>query len=145
MRSEAILMRKFWSNRDIKQTLEKGWRAEEGMKDFLESVKCRRVILDKEMDGRVDRRGCEMGEERCDICRGAPRGEKRRRIVSHEMGRGGRTREDVDDESRVQSRFDSDETGSGFGNYKTGLGFEDYEPGSGFGVFDSASATKGQR
>ena len=57
---------------------------------------------------------------------------RRRRIESHEMDRGGRTREDVDDESRVQSRFDSDETGSGFGNYMTGSGFEGDVTGSGF-------------
>jgi len=102
------------------------------MKDFWEGVECRRVIFYREMDGRVDRRGCEVGEARCDVWRGAPRGEKRRRIVSREMERGGRTREDVDDESSVESRFDNDETGSGFGNYKTGSGFEGDVTGSGF-------------
>jgi len=48
---------------------------------------------------------------------------RRRRIESHEMDRGGRTREDVDDESIVQSRFDSDMTGSGFEGDVTGSGF----------------------
>ena len=74
----------------------------------MEVQECRRVILDREMDEKVDRRRCEMGEERWDVCRGAPGGEKRRRIVRYEMSRGGRTRENVDDESRVQSRFESD-------------------------------------
>ena len=34
------------------------------------------------MDRRIDRRGCEMGEERCNVCSGAARGQKRRRIVN---------------------------------------------------------------
>ncbi|KAK1837415.1 hypothetical protein CCHR01_19963, partial [Colletotrichum chrysophilum] len=29
---------------------------------------CRRIVLDEVMDGRVDRSGCEEGEEACDIC-----------------------------------------------------------------------------
>ena len=50
------------------------------MLEFLDGEKCRRIIMDREMDGRFDRRACEMGEERCDICVGKPRGKKRRRI-----------------------------------------------------------------
>ena len=35
---------------------------------FISGAQCRRVDLDREMDGRVDRARCEEGEERCDIC-----------------------------------------------------------------------------
>jgi Superfamily II DNA helicase len=38
---------------------------------FISSEQCRRVDLDGEMDGRVDRIRCEEGEERCDICQGS--------------------------------------------------------------------------
>ena len=31
--------------------------------------KCRRLYLDHEMDGRIDRVRCEQGEERCEVCR----------------------------------------------------------------------------
>jgi RecQ family ATP-dependent DNA helicase len=36
---------------------------------FISGAQCRRIDLDREMDGRVDRLRCEDGEERCDICR----------------------------------------------------------------------------
>jgi hypothetical protein len=36
---------------------------------FISGAQCRRIDLDREMDGRVDRVGCEEGEERCDVCR----------------------------------------------------------------------------
>jgi len=35
---------------------------------FISGSRCRRIYLDHEMDGRIDRVGCEDGEERCDIC-----------------------------------------------------------------------------
>jgi hypothetical protein len=31
---------------------------------------CRRVVLDRYLDGREDRNGCEEGEELCDVCGG---------------------------------------------------------------------------
>lgn len=31
---------------------------------------CRRAVVDAYIDGRLDREGCEEGEERCDVCRG---------------------------------------------------------------------------
>ncbi|KAJ0299009.1 hypothetical protein KNSL1_013682 [Colletotrichum chrysophilum] len=39
---------------------------------------CRRVVLDRVMDGRTDRFGCEDGEELCDVCRGWSLGDKER-------------------------------------------------------------------
>ena len=40
----------------------------EKVDQFISSAQCRRVDLDREMDGRVDRTRCEEGEERCDVC-----------------------------------------------------------------------------
>jgi superfamily II DNA helicase RecQ len=42
--------------------------------EFIEGKVCRRVVLDEVMDGRVDRVGCEEGEEACDICEGEQMG-----------------------------------------------------------------------
>jgi len=41
----------------------------EKMERFMSGVKCRRIYLDQEMDGRLDRLRCEKGEQRCDVCR----------------------------------------------------------------------------
>jgi hypothetical protein len=49
------------------------------MQQLIGGEKCKRVVLDEQMDGRVDRVGCEAGEERCAICQGSPRGVKRSR------------------------------------------------------------------
>jgi len=35
---------------------------------FVSGAGCRRVYLDREMDGRIDRVRCEDEEERCDVC-----------------------------------------------------------------------------
>ena len=79
--SEAIVMRSKWQDRSGQTKVEQGWRAEPAMKTFLKGESCRRIALDKHMDGREDRTACEVGEERCDVCCGRPRGTKRRRIV----------------------------------------------------------------
>jgi hypothetical protein len=34
---------------------------------FISGAQCRRIDLDQEMDGRVDRVGCKEGEERCNV------------------------------------------------------------------------------
>ena len=50
---------------------------------------CRRIALDKEIDkidGRTNRIGYEIGEERCDICKGNLRGTKRGRAVVENQG-----------------------------------------------------------
>ena len=66
------------------------------MKQFIEEEGCRRIILDREMDRRIDIRGCEMGEERCNVCSGAARGEKRRRILN-DMAMGSGSIDEVED------------------------------------------------
>lgn len=40
----------------------------ERMERFISGSKCRRIHLDQQMDGRMDRIRCEAGEERCDVC-----------------------------------------------------------------------------
>ena len=50
------------------------------MKELMDGKICKRVVLDKELDGRFDRVSCEMGEERCDVCRNKTSQRKRRRI-----------------------------------------------------------------
>lgn len=79
--SEAIVMRSTWRDRNGQTKVEQVWRADPAMKVFLKGESCRRIPLDKHMDGRDDRTACEVGEERCDVCCGRPRGTKRHRIV----------------------------------------------------------------
>ncbi|KAH7116674.1 hypothetical protein B0J13DRAFT_459152 [Dactylonectria estremocensis] len=43
-----------------------GW--DEAALEFVEGRDCRRMVLDRVMDGRMDRWECEEGEERCDVC-----------------------------------------------------------------------------
>jgi superfamily II DNA helicase RecQ len=80
--SEAIIMRWFADGENGRRKRESDWHADEHVKEFVAGERCRRIVLDRHMDGRVDRNGCEPhnGEERCDICSGQPRGEKRRRV-----------------------------------------------------------------
>jgi hypothetical protein len=47
---------------------EKRWIEQQKVDRFLSGGRCRRIYLDGEMDGRMDRVRCEEGEERCDVC-----------------------------------------------------------------------------
>ena len=67
-KSEAIILRGCWSKRNGERVQDSGWNTDKGMQEFIRGRECRRVVLDREMDGRVDRIGCEAGEEQCDIC-----------------------------------------------------------------------------
>ena len=51
------------------------------IKQFILDENYRRIALDKEIDRRASWLGCEIGEERCDICKGKLRGTRRRRVV----------------------------------------------------------------
>jgi superfamily II DNA helicase RecQ len=48
----------------------KSWAQSKGgdIADFVARYNCRRIIIDRIMDGRMDRVGCEEGEEQCDVC-----------------------------------------------------------------------------
>jgi hypothetical protein len=36
--------------------------------EFVSRYHCQRMIIDRVMDGRIDRVGCKEGEEQCDVC-----------------------------------------------------------------------------
>ncbi|KAK0910966.1 hypothetical protein LTR91_019977 [Friedmanniomyces endolithicus] len=81
-RSEAIVLQGTWiDQRTGQRKQEQGWQTEAAMREFLKGEQCRRVALDRHMDGKVDCSTCGINEERCDVCSGRPRGVKRRRIV----------------------------------------------------------------
>ncbi|KAK7433632.1 hypothetical protein CaCOL14_013366 [Colletotrichum acutatum] len=46
-----------------------GPQREAAAEEYLAGDECRRAVLDRVMDGRSDRSGCEDGEEACDVCR----------------------------------------------------------------------------
>lgn len=71
--SEAIIVRAVQHDRRgrvVAETAEKA--AERGVEremwEFMETKGCVRIVLDREMDGRDDRVGCEEGEEVCYRC-----------------------------------------------------------------------------
>ena len=53
-----------------KKREKEGFELDENMKAFIYGYICKRVILDRVMDGRMDRMECEEGEEKCDVCQG---------------------------------------------------------------------------
>lgn len=78
----------------------------------MQGDKCRRIVLDREVDGRVDRVDCEVGEERCDVCEQRPRAEKRRRIT-------------VEDVTEVAVREQSGEVSDVSGKAETDIDLQD--------------------
>ncbi|KAL8300987.1 hypothetical protein RB593_003818 [Gaeumannomyces tritici] len=71
--SEAIIVkaaRQDRRGRAIKETAEQAAErgVERAMWEFTETEGCVRVVLDREMDGREDREGCEKGEQACYRC-----------------------------------------------------------------------------
>jgi superfamily II DNA helicase RecQ len=75
--SESIVLRACYFTKEgaVKKTL--GYRLEQPAKDFLTAESCRRIAIDKHMDGRLDRQRCEVGESKCDLCEQHPGGIKR--------------------------------------------------------------------
>ena len=70
LKSEAIILRGVVYNQEGR-VREGGWgsKVEEEMREFITTEGCMRVVLDREMDGRLDRIGCENEEEKCSQCR----------------------------------------------------------------------------
>lgn len=66
--SEAITMQANTTDRNGRRRREVGYDIEVVMKKPLAGERCRRTILDRYIDGRFDRQGCEEGEQRCDVC-----------------------------------------------------------------------------
>lgn len=52
------------------------------MEQYLEGDRCRRAVLDQDMDGDQERKACRTGEQFCDVCQG--QGKKRVRVVAEE-------------------------------------------------------------
>jgi hypothetical protein len=52
------------------------------MIEYLDGTRCRRVVLDADMDGDSTRTSCRTGEQFCDVC--YRQGRKRIRIQVHE-------------------------------------------------------------
>jgi Helicase conserved C-terminal domain len=69
LKSEAVLLRGVQYDSGGRMR-ERSWGrdVEEEMREFITTEGCMRVVLDREMDGRVDRVGCEEGEEKCGRC-----------------------------------------------------------------------------
>jgi superfamily II DNA helicase RecQ len=44
------------------------WDWDKDVIEFVDGNRCRREVLDREMDGNIDRFGCEEDEEMCDVC-----------------------------------------------------------------------------
>ena len=93
-KSEAILVMGAMYNQAGKRQV-RGWArdTEEGMQALIAGSGCMRVVLDREMDGRVNRQQCEEGEELCSHCCGQwkaserAEAEKRKREETDEVGR----------------------------------------------------------
>lgn len=80
--SEAIVLRKVIVGKDGMGRPEQGWKMELEMKEFLRGSVCKRVVMDRYMDGDIERKSCRFGEQFCDVCRG--RGTKRVRVVDEQ-------------------------------------------------------------
>lgn len=80
-KSEAIIVRTMWRDAQGHQKVDPGRQVQQEMREFVSGDRCRRKVMDGYMDGRSDRQGCEVDEERCDVCRGKSRGSRKRRIV----------------------------------------------------------------
>lgn len=81
--SESIVMQECWIARNGQEKKSLGHKLEPAAINFLTAQSCRRIAIDREMDGRDDRQHCEMGESRCDLCEQQPFGTKRR-VVAEE-------------------------------------------------------------
>lgn len=78
-KSEAIILRSYSVRKNGDRVKENGWNTERSMQEFVKENQCRRVVLDRVMDGREDRKECEPEEEKCDGCLAKKTGSKRSR------------------------------------------------------------------
>jgi hypothetical protein len=77
-KSKAIMWRECWQGPEGRVKEEQGWKGtKQAMKDSVLGEQCKRIVLDREMDGRVNRPGCAIGEESCDVCQERSRGTRR--------------------------------------------------------------------
>jgi superfamily II DNA helicase RecQ len=64
-KSEAIILKSVRRTRKGGRIEDKMAVVEDSMVEFLMTKECRQVVLDRIVDGRFNREGCEEGEEQC--------------------------------------------------------------------------------
>ena len=68
--SESIVLQTQRINQQGQAYIVRSGLEEAEMIAYLEGKRCRRSVLDSDMDGDVTRKGCREGEQFCDVCRG---------------------------------------------------------------------------
>jgi superfamily II DNA helicase RecQ len=76
--SESIVLQAERKNQQGQPYIVRTGQEEPEMIEYLEGRRCRRAVLDADMDGDGTRTGCRTGEQFCDVCRG--QGRKRIRV-----------------------------------------------------------------
>jgi superfamily II DNA helicase RecQ len=76
--SESIVLRAQRVNQQGQPYMVRTGGEEPEMMEYLEGRRCRRAVLDADMDGDITRTSCRAGEQFCDVCRGE--GRKRIRV-----------------------------------------------------------------
>ncbi|KAL1581793.1 hypothetical protein WHR41_09638 [Cladosporium halotolerans] len=77
--SESIVLQAEKKNQQGQSYRVRTGQEEPEMIEYLEGRRCRRAVLDADMDGDVTRTNCRAGEQFCDVCRG----QGRKRIRAH--------------------------------------------------------------
>jgi superfamily II DNA helicase RecQ len=86
--SESIVLRACWQARGNHVEKSLGYKLESAARDFMSADSCRRVAIDRYMDGRQDRQQCEAEEAKCDLCEQFPRGVKRKAVEEEQDAHG---------------------------------------------------------
>ena len=89
--SESIVLQAEKKNQQGQSYKVRTGQEEPEMIEYLEGRRCRRAVLDADMDGDVTRTNCRAGEQFCDVCRGQSR-KRIRAHVSQGEGQSKRTR-----------------------------------------------------
>jgi superfamily II DNA helicase RecQ len=76
--SESIVLQAERKNQQGQSYMVRTGQEEPEMIEYLEGRRCRRAVLDADMDGDSTRTSCRTGEQFCDVCRG--QGRKRIRV-----------------------------------------------------------------
>jgi superfamily II DNA helicase RecQ len=75
--SESIVLNPVWRTKTGEKRSSTSSKLDAEGTAFMTSTVCRRIAIDSHMDGREDRRQCEVGEATCDLCTARSRGTKR--------------------------------------------------------------------
>ncbi|KAE8822995.1 hypothetical protein HRS9122_10470 [Pyrenophora teres f. teres] len=78
--SDSIVLRACYATKGGRVEKALGYKLERPAKEFLTGESCRRIAIDKHMDGRQNRQQCELGESKCDICEQHSSGTKRQAV-----------------------------------------------------------------